>query len=291
MLYYNGYKVAISNVGFDRLRHIILHHHIFKNAGSTLDFSLISQFKTNFMHLEEGENPIHGNKLVEILDCHPGLKAVSSHNFEGQTFEQALGKHSYRALNFAMVRRPFQRLLSIYKYFRRSEPVSALARLAKMVDLRSFATTLIELYPHMVDNPQVNIVANDGFYGHPVSDSDLDGACARLATFSLCAPVERYDEAMVALEYFGSPAFPPSGLNMAYLRQNVSSALPGEDRLREILGEDCYDWIERLSERDERLWCFSNAELDRRLSIVPDFDRRLVSFQERCKALRSSHYG
>jgi hypothetical protein len=140
----------------------------------------------------------------------------------------------------------------------------------------------------MIDNPQVNIIANDGFYGCAVSDNDLEKACARYAKFSLCAPVERYDEAMVVLEYFNSPVYFPAGLNMAYVRQNVSGSLPGENKLEALLGKDMYKWIARLHARDERLWRFANAELDRRISLVPEFRRRLVEFLNRCKELEHS---
>jgi hypothetical protein len=272
------------------MRHIILHHHIFKNAGSTLDSSLAAQFGTGFSHLEDEGNPVHANALVRLLDSHPGIQAVSSHNFQGLSFEPFLGDHGYRAFNFAMIRAPLQRLISMYKYFRGSEPSSDLALLARELDLRTFVERLIERYPHMVDSPQVNIVANDGFYGHAVSDSDLEKACARYATFSLCAPVERYDEAMVVLEYFNSPVYLPRGLDMAYVRQNVSNSLPGENELEALLGEHIYKWLGRLHARDEHLWGFANAELDRRISLVPDFHRRLAGFLERCKELENGDH-
>ena len=270
------------------MRHIIVHHHIFKNAGSTLDSSLAVQFGTGFAHLEDEGNPVHASTLVEFLDRHPDLKAVSSHNFQGQSFEPFLKDHGYRAFNLAMVRAPSQRLISVYKYLRGSEPSSDLARLSQELDFRSFVQQLIEHYPHMIDSPQVNIIANDGFYGRAVSDIDLERACARYETFSLCAPVERYDEAMVVLEYFNSPVYLPTGLNMAYVRQNVSGSLPGEDKLDALLGKDIYEWIARLHARDESLWRFANAELDRRISLVPDFHRRLAGFLERCRDLENS---
>jgi hypothetical protein len=216
------------------------------------------------MHVEDDGSPIHGAALVEFLNRHSTLKAVSSHNFQGSSFEPILSDNGYRAFNVAMVRSPFPRLISMYKYFRRSEPCSDLARSARelsLLSLRSFVELLTDKYPHMIDNPQVNIIANDGFYGRAVSDNDLGRACSRYATFSLCAPVERYDEAMVVLEYFNSPVYLPAGLNMAYVCQNVSDFLPGEDKVSELLGGDSYKWIARLSDRDERLWRFANDEL------------------------------
>ncbi|MCP2086966.1 UNVERIFIED_ORG: hypothetical protein J2Y81_002983 [Paraburkholderia sediminicola] len=99
--------------------------------------------------------------------------------------------------------------------------------------------------------------------------------------------MERYDEAMVVLEYFNSPVYLPAGLNMAYIRQNVSGSLPGENKLDALLGKDIHKWIAKLHARDERLWRFANVELDRRISLVPDFRRRLAGFLERCKELEN----
>jgi hypothetical protein len=273
------------------MRHIILHHHIFKNAGSTLDFSLMSQFGTGFAHFEDGGNPIHGTMLAEFLDGHPDLKAVSSHNFASQSFDLILSSRGYRAFNLAMVRCPLRRLISMYLYFRRSEPTNILARIAADMDLRPFARELIERHPYMIDSPQVNIIANDGFYGRAVSDDDLEKACARYATFSLCAPVERYDEAMIVLEYFNSAVYLPAGLDMAYLRQNVSGPFKGGEPLAEVIGKDNYDAIVALSDRDSRLWRFAGAELDRRIAIVPDFADRLVKFRMRCALLANKRTG
>ena len=71
--------------------HVIFHHHIFKNAGSTLDYSLARQFPGLFMHLEDGGNPIAPEFLIKFLDANPHAKAISSHNFGGQSFEPYLG--------------------------------------------------------------------------------------------------------------------------------------------------------------------------------------------------------
>jgi hypothetical protein len=68
----------------------------------------------------------------------------------------------------------------------------------------------------------------------------------------------------------------------------VRGPLPGENKLDALLGKDMYKWIARLQARDERLWRFANVELDRRISRVPDFRRRLVGFLERCKELENS---
>jgi len=266
--------------------HVILHHHIFKNAGSTLDYSLAKQFPGKLMHLEDDGNPIVPEILIKFLDANPRVKVISSHNFGGQSFEPYLWSRSIWASHYAMVRRPLDRLVSIYKFFRR-EPCHDLGRLAGELDLQRFLWSLIERYPHMVDNTQVTTLANDNYYGHCIGDDDLQRAWARYRAFALCAPMERYDEAMVTLEYNNAPNF-DEGLDLAYVPQNVSDPIPGEDKLRRLIGSELHDWLVRFSELDERLWQFASDELDRRITMVPQFAKRLADFRERCAKLQRS---
>jgi hypothetical protein len=267
------------------LRHIILHHHIFKNAGTTLDFSLAAQFGTAFMHLENAGNPVDEIMLAAFLDRYPDISAISSHQLSDTSFEPVLRARGYRAFNLAMIRRPLPRLLSVYKFLKRHKSSDALGSLASRLELQPFIQTLIDNYPHFIDNAQVNILANYGFYRCAVSDNDLQKAWARYRLFSLCAPVERYDEAMVVLEYFNSPVYAPQGLNLAYIRQNTSEPLASEGELNEMIDAQSYNWLERLNRFDERLWRFANIELDRRISLIPNFSHRLAAFQDRCGQL------
>ena len=263
------------------MSHIILHHHIFKNAGTTLDFSLQRHFGDDFATLDDPEEQaVDPGMLYDFLSRRPEVKVVSSHHFHAQDF---IRKERYRFFELAFVRRPLSRLLSIYTYSLRS--VGERADMAKQSDLRQFVRQLILRHPYMVDNPQVNIFANHGFYGRPTSDDDLRKACNRYGSFALCAPVERYDEAMVTLEYFASPIYGPDGLDLAYVRQNVSPPLEGTNDLPGLLGTPSYEWIMAMSERDEQLWQFANRELDRRIRAVPDFEERLLAFRQKCQQL------
>jgi hypothetical protein len=258
------------------VRHIILHHHIFKNAGTTLDYSLKRQFCSGFVALDDPSgNLIDSATLVHFLDQNPDVKAVSSHHFHGQDFLI----RGYRFFNLALIRSPLHRLLSIYKFSLRSE--GELADIAKTSDLPVFLRILIERYPHLVDSPQTNMFANHGFYGRPTGMEDFRNAAFRLQSFSLCAPVERYDDAMVALEYFISPVYGPKGLDFSYVRQNVSEPIEGQTDLRGLIGAD-YDHLAKLSEQDEMLCSFANNELDGRLLKVPNLPQRQLGFHRRC---------
>jgi hypothetical protein len=181
------------------MRHVILHHHIFKNAGTTLDFALQRQFKTAFasFDLADENSIVSQEQLIHFLDSRPELKAVSSHQFHAQEFR----KGNLYFYNLALVRRPLSRLLSIYHHYCRSGS-GELADMARQGTFSQFTEYLVSRYPHFVDNPQVILFANHGFYTRPTDYDDFARACARLKSFSLCAPVERLDEGLVTVEYF-----------------------------------------------------------------------------------------
>lgn len=263
------------------MRHVILHHHIFKNAGTSFDDALRRRFGDGLamLHAPNADGVIDAEDLGAFLAAHPELCAVSSHHFHCQPF----ALRGFAFFHVALVRRPMDRFLSIYKFMRRSE--GELAELARSSSIREFMRHLIERQPHMVENPQVNIFANHGFYGRPTNDADLERALKKCRDFSLCAPVERFDEAVAAFEYFNAPAFAAGGMDLAYQRQNKSEPWPSVHEMPELLGRGDFDWLCSINERDEALWRFASDELDRRIAAVPDFSRRLNSFRNRCDAL------
>lgn len=268
------------------MRHILLHHHIFKNAGSTLDFALRRQFGADLGEVHNlNSGIVDDRRLREYVDGHPNLRAVTSHHFHCQDFTASAEGRRYRFIHLALVRKPIARFVSIYKFYRRSDPADPLAALAREVGAPAFMRTLIDRFPYVVDNPQVNIFSTHGYYVRPVSHDDLQTAYRRYASYALCGPVERYDEAMVTLEYFCSPAFAPSGLDLAYIRQNESGPTPGDHDLREFVTAETYDHLRELNSHDQQFWAFANAELDRRVRKVPNFQDRLARFRARCEGL------
>lgn len=261
------------------MRHIILHHHFFKNAGSSLDFALSRQFGDGFASLHDASGWVSNEQMAMFLNRSPGIRAVSSHHTLAQNFSVP----GVWFFNFALVRRPLPRLISTYRFLQRSD--GPLSDLAQGTSFREFVRALIEHYPNMVDSPQVMAFARNGFYSRPTSDADLAIARARYAEFSLCAPVERFDEAMVTVEYFNSLVFLPKGLDLAYVPQNVGPIGAEFDDFEKMLGPELFEWLSSRLARDEALWNFANAELDRRVSATPDFAAKLVAFKERCAAL------
>ena len=67
---------------------IILHRHIFKNAGSSLDWALQNYFGEGFaeFHASNEDGRIFPHELFDFLDLHEGVVAISSHHFHGLNY-------------------------------------------------------------------------------------------------------------------------------------------------------------------------------------------------------------
>jgi hypothetical protein len=97
------------------------------------------------------------------------------------------------------------------------------------------------------------------------------------------------DESLAAAEYVLGEHF--NGIELAYIPQNVSAGRKPTLRERlaaidEQLGSPLKDEFWKRNQLDLDFHQFANDELDRRIARIPDFGRRLQSFQARCQHLR-----
>ena len=111
------------------IRDIIIHFHLFKNAGTSLDFNLRRIFAEQFLELELG-GPIdlfEAGHLLPLLESSPELSAISSH-----TLTLPLPSHDeWRFLPIIFLRHPIDRILSIYTYERAQDSDTPGALMAK----------------------------------------------------------------------------------------------------------------------------------------------------------------
>ncbi|GGF86444.1 hypothetical protein GCM10007301_52880 [Azorhizobium oxalatiphilum] len=268
------------------MRFVILHHHIFKNAGTSLDSSLAHQFGADFTTLERNGELIPPDVLATLLRDNPQLKAVSSHSFMGQGFRDVEQALDLRFFHMALLRRPWDRLVSMYNFYQRAGLDDVFCRSARDMSIDVFVKWVLRHYPNQINSPQVNIFGCGGFYGRPIIERDVEAAWAIYREFALCGPMERYDEAMVVLEYFNSPVYMPRGLRMEYILRNRSTHTASVPRLKAMLSLSELDIVNELIRHDETLWTLADQELSRRVALVPDFAGRLADFRLRCDYLR-----
>lgn len=247
------------------MRFVILHYHIFKNAGSTIEDILDHSFGDRFGRLETGVDGglIANPELVRFLDARPGLCAFSSHQIRYPLPETP----GYLFFDVCFLRDPLDRLRSFYDYFRqRPNPADPMSDLANGSTLGDFVAGMIRDHSLFIRNNQVNLLACGGDSDDPC-ERDLELAIRRMMTTSFLGVVDCFEESATAGAFALRPAFPE--LDCARPAVNVSRGMQGTvaDRiaeLREACGPDVFNELLRITARDRRLVDLARAEVKRR---------------------------
>jgi hypothetical protein len=136
-----------------------------------------------------------------------------------------------------------------------------------------------------VSNVQVMMLAQGGAFTRPADTPDVEAAADVVGKMAIPGLVEKFDESLVAAEYFLKPAFPR--LKLDYRPQNVSrplgaSAVDRQEWLRHSWGSDLYATLVQLNQCDLELCRRAEREITRRLGLVPAAEQRLAEFRARC---------
>ncbi|HEX3876603.1 MAG TPA: sulfotransferase family 2 domain-containing protein [Bryobacteraceae bacterium] len=255
------------------LRFVILHYHILKNAGTTLENVLDRNFGERLARLdtEHRDGRIEQQEILQYLTQHSDVEAISSHQIH-YPVPQAPG---FLFFDWCFVRDPIDRLRSTYDYFR-EHPSNGdpLSDAANAMDLRAYVRCLLERFPEQVDNPQTNLLAN-GAADRETYPEDLERALQRMRETVFLGVVDLYRESVAAGQYRLRAVFP--WLNFALPPANVSRGLEGSLRarraqFREAVGRETYRELVRWNLRDFCLLRAARAEVRRRLSAVKTHD-------------------
>jgi len=271
------------------MKNIILHHHFFKNAGSTLIDILKREFGEGFEEYHpsgESEGDFSDETLADYLRGKQPT-AISSHHFIGQNYNLSpLLNKQFRFYDFILVRHPLKRLLSMYSYYQAIEQSNhPIAQAAQRSTLHRFIEFLIRDHPNYVLSPQVCNLA--GCAISPPRASHLDEAIARLRICALCSTVEDFKKAMIAAEHFMKPMFP--NLRLHYTTEtNRSPKIEGYDgtlsSLEDVLGKTLFSTLVDMNALDIELCKAAAFELESRTRQIPQYVELAQDFDSRCLA-------
>ena len=263
------------------MRHVILHYHVFKNAGSTFSATLQRNFGERFASFDSGRYNVRlrPEDLIGFIQEHPGLVALSSHNFfppvprlEGVEFHEVL-----------ILRDPVDRIRSMYDFYRRERiGENPLTTEAKRLRLPQFVEFLLETRPHLIANPQTNLIANGG--GTIPTKKDAERAALFVRSVAVTGVVEKYELCALGAEQAFRPIFPDC--DFSYVPENVSRGRARDlhtrrQQFRNACGEELYKKIVNLSELDKELTEIAAAESIRRFEKIISRQTCLRSFRRR----------
>jgi Sulfotransferase family len=269
-----------------RNRWVLLHYHIFKNAGSTIESVLQRSFGSRFATLDgpDAGSTLNPPEIISFLEAHPDLAAISSHQIR---YPKPVAPQLV-VFDICFLRDPLQRLWSMYKFMRRSQPGDASARDARSLSARSFFEDLLEHKPYLLNDVQVCALATRGEYTRPPTSSDLRLALETMIGISVLGVVELFDESVLAAEYFLRPMFPE--LQFHYVKQNADpsrqlSPEKEKEEFRSQVGDSIYGQLERMNQLDIELMAGARSEVMRRWALLPSKDARVADFRKRCQVL------
>jgi len=264
-------------------RNICLHFHIFKNAGTTIDWILKKNFSKNAVTVDDIENPgtiIPFSIVLKYLEKYPNTKSVSSHQirFPLPDFSEI------QFVPILFVRDPIDRVFSVYNFKKTMNDNTEGTLKAKNSTLTEFVKWTLNTHYMVTENYQVGFLSNFKENGIPIPDLEI--AKSRLRECSILGVVERINESLVLAEDILKPFF--GNIDLSYIKQNISQNLDHKTKAsfysaKFQINEKFIDELKTLNNLDIKLHESANKELDGRIDRLENFEKKLVDFQKRCK--------
>ena len=258
---------------------------MFKNAGTTLDWSLQRCFGRQFVdHRDDEAMRASKDYLSAYLSGEPTIKALSSH-WPPMPPVQVSGLDIHLLL---LLRNPLERARSVYNFERaQAEDGSAGIQKARK---QSFAEYIRwRLGPTagpVVKNFHTRYCSGD-YFGTDM-ERLYELALGNLHKKAIVGLVHRYGESMVLFEYKLQSTYP--AIDLSWRVQNVSQAqsAPLQQRINTIASElgDTFEILVEENQYDLRLLEYLEKRMDDELARVPDLQDRLASLQKRNNLLK-----
>lgn len=272
-------------------RNIIIHNHLFKNAGSTIDWALKRNFGKDFVDHRDDENMRRGAEYLDpYLADHQTLKALSTHHLilPLPVVENA------RLMMVIMLRHPIERVQSVYNYERKQKHASTPGAIhARKYNLKEYVEW--RMRPDIGETIR-NFHTARCLYRHEytykdgIGDKQFARAVETIRSTEMIGLVERFDESIVLFEECLRSFFPE--IDLSYRIQNVGTSknVPREERvdtLRKEIGEATFAKLVENNSWDLKLYEIAFEEFTARVEKTTDFAQKLEDFRERCRKLHA----
>ena len=232
-------------------RNVIVHYHLFKNAGSSIDHILKENFGERRWRSEEFSGPTTNIPLVlsgqsnyreveEWLAAHPEVIALSSHTAAMPLPELP----RTQVWPIVMVREPVIRLQSSY-LFQRARFQSGFddhtTRLAGENDLAGYLRGLLSMERQSMARNFASVRLAGAVPGSP--EQLRQRAFEALRVLPFVGVVERFDLSMQVLQEWLAPHFPKFRVLPVWQNPTDKASTPTAERLngiRQVVGDDLY---------------------------------------------------
>ena len=249
------------------MRTVIVHYHIFKNAGSTFDSMLEATFGERWANFDKPQAAayITPSEMAEYIVSHPNLGAISSHHavlplpeIPGVTLLPAL-----------FLRHPLDRARSVYDFERRqgieAGPVSKGAEQAVKLSFSDYLRWRLDTTVNgVVANFQtVRLIHDPKFNRHKLTEQDYQLAWRRLRDLPFVGLVEDFDTSVNRFSVLAkSKSVDFASEYVSHNQSQRESSLAKRlKKMRLELGELMWNELVERNEMDIRIYEMSNLNL------------------------------
>lgn len=257
------------------MRHVVLHYHIFKNAGTTIDSILLQNFASCHGHIE-GQNPwdtLTTGTILQYVQQNSALKALSTHH--GRLPVPAQGDIAFYPLLF--LRHPIDRVGSVYSFERR-QPIGSPSlgvKIAHTNDFKGYVKwRLANGNGAVIKNFQVvHLAGRDrDMRTATATREDLLTASERLGALEFFGIVDLFSQSISSMAEYLSKGFGP--LNMSCRTENRSlerleSLEKRVDEIKASLGSTLYDELIEKNRLDLELYDFARTLFCSSIALEP----------------------
>ncbi|MEO0752556.1 MAG: sulfotransferase family 2 domain-containing protein [Pseudomonadota bacterium] len=228
-------------------RTIILHYHLFKNAGTSIDQILQKNFADGWV---TKEFPMAGGnnsaKVVEWINSEPDAVAFSSHTMVGPIPKIP----GVRIVTLVMLRNPVSRVASAYRFERRQNVDAFGAVLARHTTFEGYVHCRLALpSDRQCRNFQTSRLATIC----PGPEPELERACHGLEQFDIVGQVERFDRARNRIRDVLKAHFPAFQMHDIHKNQSAQAGEDMSDEVRTVLHKNNRNDFALLSHFNELL--------------------------------------
>lgn len=250
------------------MRKLILHYHLFKNAGSSIDEILKRSFDDTWLKFdkEKSSAKILPADMQVFINDHPEAKAISSHQLM-----PPLPRGEFEVFPLVFLRHPLDRARSAYlfewkKQLGLTEPKGSFSDYVReKLDPKNSGP---------ISNFQVFQLSNEAYAGEKprhdtASEERLERAKSFLDELAFFGLVERFHESLQRMHFYLQYHFPELKVVNRQINTSQDSAVQLEEKLmtvRRELGEALYGDLCDRNQLDMQLYKHACFRFD---TVVP----------------------